>query len=273
MADNLTTGTPTSTVPTGSTIATDDVAGVHYQRTKLDLGGDGAASPLVRGQQADAASLPVTLSTEQAAQLAAIISALGGTLDVSVQNGSIAITAASLPLPTGAATAANQQTDALTDAELRATPVPVDGSGATQPVSAVTLPLPTGAATAANQQTDALTDAELRATAVPVDGSGVTQPVSGDMDVVSQVGAGNMANAQMSVGNTATQIVAARATRRSVTIKNQGDVAVFVGVATVTTGNGIELQPQQSVALEFTGIIQGITASGSADVGVIEVYD
>lgn len=51
------------------------------------------------------------------------------------------VSAASLPLPTGAATAANQQTDALTDAELRATPVPVSGSfyPATQPVSATDL--------------------------------------------------------------------------------------------------------------------------------------
>lgn len=37
----------------------------------------------------------------------------------------IPMSASSLPLPTGAATAANQQTDALTDTELRATPVPV----------------------------------------------------------------------------------------------------------------------------------------------------
>lgn len=38
------------------------------------------------------------------------------------------VSAASLPLPTGAATAANQQTDALTDTQLRATPVPVSGT-------------------------------------------------------------------------------------------------------------------------------------------------
>ena len=36
------------------------------------------------------------------------------------------VSASSLPLPTGAATAANQQTDALTDTELRASPVVVD---------------------------------------------------------------------------------------------------------------------------------------------------
>jgi hypothetical protein len=41
----------------------------------------------------------------------------------------IPISVSSLPLPTGAATAANQQTDALTDVELRATPVIVDATG------------------------------------------------------------------------------------------------------------------------------------------------
>src|SRR3990167_5028290 len=46
------------------------------------------------------------------------------------------VSAASLPLPTGAATAANQQSDALTDTQLRATAVPV--SVATVPSHAVT---------------------------------------------------------------------------------------------------------------------------------------
>lgn len=56
------------------------------------------------------------------------------------------VSAASLPLPSGAAIAANQQVDAITDAEIRATPLPVSG--------AVT--------------TGGLTDTELRAAAVPV---------------------------------------------------------------------------------------------------------
>lgn len=45
MADNLTTQSATpATVPASTVIATDDVSGVHYQRVKLDLGADGAAS-------------------------------------------------------------------------------------------------------------------------------------------------------------------------------------------------------------------------------------
>lgn len=54
----------------GTIVRTDDVGGIHYQVVKLDLGGNGASSPLVPGQQANAASVPVTLSSEQQALLA-----------------------------------------------------------------------------------------------------------------------------------------------------------------------------------------------------------
>ncbi len=73
------------------------------------------------------------------------------------------VSAASLPLPTGAATAANQttlgsQTTKLNDGTdtaliTGAGALTVDGSGVTQPVSAASLPLPTGASTSALQTT------------------------------------------------------------------------------------------------------------------------
>lgn len=47
MADNVTipaSGTGTAT----PVVATDDVSGVHYQRVKLDVGGDGVALPVVQ---------------------------------------------------------------------------------------------------------------------------------------------------------------------------------------------------------------------------------
>jgi len=47
LADNLTTQSTTlATVPASSVIATDDVAGVHFQKVKLDVGGDGATAVL-----------------------------------------------------------------------------------------------------------------------------------------------------------------------------------------------------------------------------------
>lgn len=46
MADNLTTQSTTpATVPSASVIATDDVTGVHFQKVKLDVGGDGVSVP------------------------------------------------------------------------------------------------------------------------------------------------------------------------------------------------------------------------------------
>jgi len=68
------------------------------------------------------------------------------------------VSAASLPLPTGASTSALQTTGntSLSNIDTK-TPalvsgrVPVDGSGVTQPVSVASLPLPSGGSTSANQ--------------------------------------------------------------------------------------------------------------------------
>lgn len=43
MADNTTFQTTLASPPSGLVIATDDVAGVHFQKIKLDIGGDGAS--------------------------------------------------------------------------------------------------------------------------------------------------------------------------------------------------------------------------------------
>jgi hypothetical protein len=101
MADNVTV-TPGS----GATVSADDVGGVLYQRIKIDAGGDGVAVPVVAGQRARAASLPVVLATEDLAALA-----------------SQATLAQVL-----AALASVAVTGPLTDTQLRATAVPVSGS-------------------------------------------------------------------------------------------------------------------------------------------------
>jgi hypothetical protein len=85
---------------------------------------------------------------------------VGGAVNTIV-TGTAAISAASLPLPSGAATSALQPSlgtagspsaNVITVQGITSmTPFKVDGSGVTQPVSAAALPLPTGAATSANQ--------------------------------------------------------------------------------------------------------------------------
>lgn len=84
-----------------------------------------------------------------------------GTVTANAGTGTFAISAASLPLPSGAATAAKQpslgtagtaSSDVITVQGIASmTALVVDGSGVTQPVSAASLPLPTGASTAAKQ--------------------------------------------------------------------------------------------------------------------------
>lgn len=91
-----------------------------------------------------------------------------GTVIVDDGGGSITVDAVSLPLPTGAATSANQVTQsaslasidagipaALGQAAMAASmPVAIASNQSTLPISAASLPLPAGAATAANQATE-----------------------------------------------------------------------------------------------------------------------
>lgn len=122
-----------------------------------------------------------------------------GSLQVDGSGVTQPVSAASLPLPTGAATSANQttlgnQTTKINDgtttvAVTVGNALQVDASATTQPVSAASLPLPSGASTSANQttvgsQTTKLNDgtntaAVSAANALKVDGSAVTQPISG----------------------------------------------------------------------------------------------
>lgn len=97
MADDVRiTSGANATPPDGTEIATDDVGGIHYQKIKLALGADGVEDTLLdSGQQAMADSVPVAIANDQTA---------------------IPISAAALPLPSGAAIAANQQAAATTPA-------------------------------------------------------------------------------------------------------------------------------------------------------------
>lgn len=99
----------------------------------------------------------------------------------------------------------------------------------------------------------------------------------GDVDVVTQVGAANLANAQVSVDTTSggVTVAAARATRRSVTVVNHGTTAVYLGTGTVSTANGVLLPGTAGAAFTFytTAAIKGIVGAGTQTVGVSEEYD
>lgn len=94
----------------------------------------------------------------------AVTQPISGAVTANAGTGTFLVSAASLPLPSGASTAAKQpaigtagtpSADVITvQGATSMTAFKVDGSAVTQPVSAASLPLPSGAATSANQSTE-----------------------------------------------------------------------------------------------------------------------
>ena len=86
------------------------------------------------------------------------------------------------------------------------------------------------------------------------------------------------ANGQVNVSSTHTTIAAARDTRKSILVINRQTVAVYVGLSSVTTANGVRLDPGDSITITSKALIDGITSaaytgSGDATVHYIETYD
>ncbi len=100
-------------------------------------------------------------------------------------------------------------------------------------------------------------------------------PARGDTNgnfMVSK-GSGSIATAQVSVGTSSTQIVAARAGRGSVKITNLGTNDVYIGVSGVTTGNGDLLPGTKgaSIVVPTNAAIFGVAGTAQT-VSVMEVF-
>lgn len=89
------------------------------------------------------------------------------------------------------------------------------------------------------------------------------------------VGAANFSPAQVALGATATQIVAARSVRQIVTVINTGSTAFYIGPSpsvSAATGVLIPAGVGVSITLAYCGPLYGVTASGTATVSVYELY-
>jgi len=76
---------------------------------------------------------------------------------------------------------------------------------------------------------------------------------------------------QVSVANTATQIVAANTSRYSIVIRNNGTATVFLGPAnTVTTANGHTLGAGETITFSTSSAIYGIVATGTNAVSFMQ---
>lgn len=100
--------------------------------------------------------------------------------------------------------------------------------------------------------------------AVPVSGTVTNKPT----------GAPNYANGQVTAGVASGVLVAARATRRSVVIRNQDTAnSVYIGAGTVTSGNGLLLKGGESIAVDTVAAINCIRDTADCAVGFMETFD
>ena len=87
-------------------------------------------------------------------------------------------------------------------------------------------------------------------------------------------GAANLNVARVAASTAAATLVAARATRRRCIVKNTDTgITVYIGPATVTSANGFEVKPGESVAVSWPGLIQVIAASGTPAIVAWDEYD
>lgn len=211
--------------------------------------------------------------------------AVTGLTDTQLRATALPVSAASLPLPAGAATSALQGTlnttasGLLTDTQLRATPVPVSGTitattgGLTDtqlratavPVSNSSLPLPTGASTSALQSTlnttasGLLTDTQLRASAVSV------APAKSATATLSNV----------SASASSVTVLASNAARLGATVYNDSASSCYLKLGSSASSTSFTelLAPNAyyEVPFQYTGILTGIWVSAVGSARVTEL--
>lgn len=142
-------------------------------------------------------------------------------------------------------------------------PIPASQSG-TWNITNIsgTISLPTGAATAANQTTiiGHVDGIETALTAV-----------NASLDAIEAAATGALADtatvANVTVGTTSTQILAASTSRKADTfIVNNSDVDVWINTGTAVVGTGHRLRPGGSYEVRHELVVNGIVATGTANV-------
>lgn len=114
------------------------------------------------------------------------------------------------------------------------------------------------------------------ATVPPVSGSDYGVPVYANLGSAvipvspSNVGVTLHSYDQVSVGATATQILAANTSRAAILVTNNGSQIIYLGDASVTTSTGFPLAAGSTVGLPQTSALYGIVASSTATAGFLE---
>lgn len=156
----------------------------------------------------------------------------------------------------------------------------------TQPVSVAALPLPSGAATAAEQATQTASlsvlddwDSNDRAKTSPIAGQDGVAAGAGDSSALTQrvveAGAATIAYGQVSCTTSATQVAAARAGRRAISVTLvAGGTDIYLGDASVATTTGELLLGAKgaSRSIPTSAALYCRTGSGSVTLSFTEVY-
>lgn len=184
--------------PAGNSGSTNPSVGANGQPIPGDstfAAGENPSGNLQPLQTDSSGNLLVSLNADPSSPLAVNLTEVGGTAVtlgqkvsasslpvVIASDDTVAISASSLPLPTGAATSADQTNVQSSPGTSAGTAVTVQGSasGVALPISASTLPLPSNAATATNQTNVQSAPGSSQTTALTVQGnaSGIAIPVS-----------------------------------------------------------------------------------------------
>lgn len=92
--------------------------------------------------------------------------------------------------------------------------------------------------------------------------------------ILKSQGAANVSVSQVTASTSAATLAIARATRRGLLIRNtDAAITVYIGPATVTSGNGFPILAGESLPVTWVGLWQVIAASGSPVVAIADEYD
>lgn len=80
---------------------------------------------------------------------------------------------------------------------------------------------------------------------------------------VALYGSPSRSISQVATSGTEVSVASARTTRRSCTIKNIGNITVYVGPTGVTSSNGFPLEPGEAISFSTTGQLFAISSSDS----------
>ncbi len=243
MADNTTLQTTPATPPAGFVIATDDVAGVHFQKVKIDVGGDGVSAIL-----GTANPMPV----DDAGGTLTVDAPVVTPVFVRLSNGSSAI--ATLPV-----SVASIPSHAVTNA----------GTFAVQATGTVTANAGTG--------TMAVSLASLPALAAGTNNIGdidvLTSPKASTVS----------AAAQTSQGTTAAQILASNASRKQFMVQNTGTTVIklsFSGTDPTATAYHVALAACAGaddgsggtyISDLYTGVVKAVSSASGGTLVVTEI--